>query len=149
MDIPLLPACWPSPRPYPSPLCWEPTFTLALFLYSWLFPTGGSVCSHLLTLVPRWRIFIPWRWRLYVPPKRRLTQDRHSVTPQKTTSFMFRVCLSTSVYASGYSALLVITITTKDKYTYKFLWPEYCFIFLNYYRNKICVLIQLALSITA
>jgi hypothetical protein len=28
-------------------------------LYSWLFPTGGSVCSHLLTLVPRSRIFLP------------------------------------------------------------------------------------------
>jgi hypothetical protein len=51
-------------------------------------PTGGSVCSHLLTLVPRSRIFLPWRWRRYVLPKRRLTQDLHSATPQKTTFFL-------------------------------------------------------------
>jgi hypothetical protein len=61
-DIPLLPACWPSPRPYPSPLSSYPMWPKvppSLFLYSWLFPTGCSVCSHLLTLVPgRW-IFYP------------------------------------------------------------------------------------------
>jgi hypothetical protein len=28
-----------------------PTLPLSLFLYSWVFSTGGSVCSHLLTLV--------------------------------------------------------------------------------------------------
>jgi hypothetical protein len=31
--------------------------SLPLFLYSWVFLTGGSVCCHLLTLVPRSRIF--------------------------------------------------------------------------------------------
>jgi hypothetical protein len=39
-DIPLLPACCPSPRPYPSPLCWFqvwPTLPPSLFLYSWCF----------------------------------------------------------------------------------------------------------------
>jgi hypothetical protein len=36
-------------------------------------------CSHLLTLVPRSRIFLPWRWRRYVPPKRRFTQDLHGI----------------------------------------------------------------------
>jgi hypothetical protein len=61
---------------------------LSLFLYSWLFLTGGSVCSHLLTLVPRSRIFLPWRWRRYVPPKCRLTQDLHGATSQKTTFFI-------------------------------------------------------------
>jgi hypothetical protein len=44
----------------------------------------GSVCSHLLTLVPRSRIFQPWRWRRYVPPKRLFTQDLHRATYQKT-----------------------------------------------------------------
>jgi hypothetical protein len=34
-------------------------------------------CSHLLTLVPRLRIILPWRWRQYVPPKRRFTRDLH------------------------------------------------------------------------
>jgi hypothetical protein len=77
--------------PYPSPLCWFPmwpTLPLSLFLYSWLFPTVGSVCSHLLTPVPRSRIFLLWRWKRYVHPKRRLTQDPHSATSQKTTFFI-------------------------------------------------------------
>jgi hypothetical protein len=45
------------------------------------------VCSYLLTLVPRSRIFLPWRWRRYVPPKRRFTQDLHGATSQKTAFF--------------------------------------------------------------
>jgi hypothetical protein len=32
---------------------------LSLFLYSWLFLTGGSVCSYLLTLVHGSWIFLP------------------------------------------------------------------------------------------
>jgi hypothetical protein len=60
---------------------------LSLFLYSWLSLTGGSVCSHLLTLVHRSRIFLLWRWRRYFPPKRRLKQDLHSATSQKTSFF--------------------------------------------------------------
>jgi hypothetical protein len=49
---------------FPSPLYWFsiwhtlPTFD---FLYSWVSSTGDSVCSHLLTLVPRSRIFLPRR----------------------------------------------------------------------------------------
>jgi hypothetical protein len=39
--------------------------------------------SCVLTLVPRLRIFLPWRWRWYVPPKRRFTQDLHGATSQK------------------------------------------------------------------
>jgi hypothetical protein len=46
-----------------------------------------TVYSHLLTLVPRSRIFLPWRWRRYVPPKRQFTQDLHGVTSQKTAFF--------------------------------------------------------------
>jgi hypothetical protein len=45
--------------------------------------TEAKVCSHLLTLVPRSRIFLHWRWRRYVPPKRRFTQDLHGDTYQK------------------------------------------------------------------
>jgi hypothetical protein len=44
-------------------------------------------CSHLLTLAPRSRIFLPWRRRRYVPPKRRFTQDVHSATSQRTAFF--------------------------------------------------------------
>jgi hypothetical protein len=51
-----------------------PTFPPFLFLYSWVFSTGDSVCSHLLTLAPGSRIFLPWSWRRYIPPKRRFTQ---------------------------------------------------------------------------
>jgi hypothetical protein len=61
-----------------------PTLCPSLVIYSWLFPIGGSVCSHLLTLVPSSRIFLPWRWWQYVPPKHRLTQDLHSAKSQKT-----------------------------------------------------------------
>jgi hypothetical protein len=43
-------------QPDPTPLV-AVDFHLSLFLYSWLFPTDGSICSHLLTLVPRSRIF--------------------------------------------------------------------------------------------
>jgi hypothetical protein len=48
----------------------------------------SAVCSHLLTLVPRSRIFLPWRWRRYIPPKRRFTQDLHDATSQKTAFFI-------------------------------------------------------------
>jgi hypothetical protein len=40
--------------------------------------TRSTVCSHLLTLVPRSRIFLPWKLRRYFPPKRRFTQDLQS-----------------------------------------------------------------------
>jgi hypothetical protein len=65
----------------------------SLFLYSWVFSTGDSVCSHLLTLVPRSQIFLPWRWWRYVPPKRRFTQDLHGATFQKIVFiFIFTIC---------------------------------------------------------
>jgi hypothetical protein len=35
--------------------------------------------SHLLTLVPRSRIFLPWRWRRYVPVKCRFIQELHGI----------------------------------------------------------------------
>jgi hypothetical protein len=45
-------------------------------------------CSHLLTLVPRTQIFLPWRWKRYVPPKRWFTQNLHGATSQKTAFFI-------------------------------------------------------------
>jgi hypothetical protein len=69
----------------PSPF--EFIVHLLSYLYD-LFPTGGLVCSHMLTPVFHSRIFLPWKWRRYVPPKRRSTQDLHSTTSQKTTFFM-------------------------------------------------------------
>jgi hypothetical protein len=50
-------------------------------------------CSHLLTLVPRTRIFLPWRWRRYVPPKRRFTHDLHGATSQKKPFFLMKTKL--------------------------------------------------------
>jgi hypothetical protein len=49
-------------------------------------PRAG--CSHLLKLVPRSRIFVPWRWSRYVPAKRRFTQDPHGATSRKTAFFI-------------------------------------------------------------
>jgi hypothetical protein len=48
----------------------------------------------------RSRIYLPWIWRRYVPPKRRLTQDLHSATSQKTTFFIV-----TAVKASNLTQL--------------------------------------------
>lgn len=50
----------------------------------------AAVCTHVLTLVPRSRIFLPWRWRRYISPKRRFTQDIHNATSQKTEFFSHR-----------------------------------------------------------
>jgi hypothetical protein len=43
-------------------------------------------CSHLLTLVPRLRVFLPWNGRLYVPPKRQFTQNIHGPHPRRRCS---------------------------------------------------------------
>jgi hypothetical protein len=46
-------------KPFPPPPYWFPMWPLSipfLFLYSWVSSTGDSVCSHLLTLVPRSQI---------------------------------------------------------------------------------------------
>jgi hypothetical protein len=57
---------------------------------------GGKYRFHLQgreirergTSVSRWlQLHLPWRWKRYFPPKRRLTQDLHSATSQKTTFF--------------------------------------------------------------
>jgi hypothetical protein len=92
---------------FPSPLYWFPMYlTLRpfLFLYSWVFSTGDSVCSLLLTPVPHSRIILPWRWRRYVPPKRQFTQELHGATSQKTAFFIqitvFWVVTSCSVVKS-------------------------------------------------
>jgi hypothetical protein len=70
---------WKGPRWSPPPL---------------LACTGLPVicvplCCYLLTLVPRSRIFLPWRWRRYVTLKRRfISQDLHGATSQKTAFFI-------------------------------------------------------------
>jgi hypothetical protein len=47
-----------------------------------------AIYSHLLTLVPRSRICLPWRWRRHVPPKRRFTPDLNGDTSRKTAFFI-------------------------------------------------------------
>jgi hypothetical protein len=66
-----------------SPVAHSPSLPV---LNSWVFLTDGTVCSHLLTLVPRSRIFLPWRWRRYFPPKRQFTQDLHGATSRRQHS---------------------------------------------------------------
>jgi hypothetical protein len=53
----------------------------------------GTSCSHLHKLVPRSRIFLPWRWRRYVPPKRRFTQYIHDATSQSTAFCIYWLSL--------------------------------------------------------
>jgi hypothetical protein len=54
-----------------------------IYIYIYIY----IVRSHLLTLVPRSRIFLPSRWWRYVPPKRRFTQGMHNATTKKTAFF--------------------------------------------------------------
>jgi hypothetical protein len=51
-------------------------------------PCRSWVASHLLTLVPRMWIFLPWRWWRFIPLKRWFTQDLYSATSQKMTFFI-------------------------------------------------------------
>jgi hypothetical protein len=61
--------------------------TFCLFPSSWetvcisRMPSSGMWRSHLLTLVPRSRIFffflLPWRWRRYGPPVYTISTRRH------------------------------------------------------------------------
>jgi hypothetical protein len=115
IHIPLLPVVDLHHRPHTPLHCCIPmrhTLPSSLFLYSWLFLTGGSACSHLLTLVHRSRIFLPWRWRRHVPPKRRFTQDLHSATSQKTTFFIV-----TAVKASNRTLIFPIFPSILSTYT--------------------------------
>jgi hypothetical protein len=57
-------------------------------------PAWAGGCRFLLTLVPRPRIFLPWRWRRYVPPKRRFAQDLHGATSQKAEFFSMKHLVS-------------------------------------------------------
>jgi hypothetical protein len=54
---------------------------------TYLLHLQSAVCSHLLSLILRSRIFLPWKWRRYVLPKRLFTQDRHGATSQKMVFF--------------------------------------------------------------
>jgi hypothetical protein len=69
-----------------------------------------TVCSYLLTLVPRSRIFLPWRWRRYVPPKRRFTQDLHGATSQKTAFFSLQPPAHAGSSLADFSTLKVEAI---------------------------------------
>jgi hypothetical protein len=54
----------------------------------WTDVLEAALCSHLLTLVPRSRIFLPWRWRWYDPLKHQFTQDLHGATSLKMAFFI-------------------------------------------------------------
>jgi hypothetical protein len=65
--------------------------------------TMAADCSHLLMLVPRSRIFLPWRLRRYVPPKHRFTQDLDGPTFKKTAFFIYSFPLHLLLYFSNSS----------------------------------------------
>jgi hypothetical protein len=58
------------------------------FRVSYRLHLRGRKIRWLRTLVPRSRIFLPWRWRRYVPPKRRFIQDLHGAVSQNTAFFI-------------------------------------------------------------
>jgi hypothetical protein len=47
-----------------------------------------TVCSLMLTQVPRSGILLQWRWRRYVPPEHQFTQDLHGAASQKMAFFI-------------------------------------------------------------
>jgi hypothetical protein len=71
-----------------TPACKIPSSGTCRFCVNRHF--GGNYCLHLhlLTLVPRSWIFLPWRWSQYVPPKCWFTQDLHGATSPKTAFFI-------------------------------------------------------------
>jgi hypothetical protein len=73
--------------------------------------------SHLLTLVPRSRTFLPWRWRRYIPPKHRFTQDPHSDTSQKTAVFIFYSCLRLKIMFSFTFTICGVMINIAASYS--------------------------------
>jgi hypothetical protein len=84
----------------PKPFCLNSCFQLTSKSWSfdkyttteqiWIIPSFGMWrrVDLVWTDVPRSRIFQPWRWRRYVPPKRRVTQDLHGATSQKTAFYI-------------------------------------------------------------
>jgi hypothetical protein len=56
----------------------------------WRIKSRISLLVFRRNVLPRSRIFLPWRWRRYVPPKHLFTQDLHGVTLQQ------------AVYLSGF-----------------------------------------------
>jgi hypothetical protein len=96
---------------------------LFVFIYKervYLWIGDWAVCSHLLTLVPRSRIFLPWRWRRYVPPKSRFTQDLHGATSQKTAFFIVAAVKTSNLTKGQIWPPSSATSFTVRGYT---LWP--------------------------
>jgi hypothetical protein len=56
----------------------------------------------MLTLVPRSRIFLPWRWGRYVLPKRQFSQDAHGATSQNTAFFIVTAVKTSNPTSSLY-----------------------------------------------
>jgi hypothetical protein len=96
----------------PAPV-W-PTFLPFLFLYRWVFSTGGSVCSHQITLVPRSRIFLPWGWRRDLPPKSQFTQDLHGATSQKTAFLVLKICFQSGANQCTKMSACYTELLTKE-----------------------------------
>jgi hypothetical protein len=88
-----------------------------------------SVCSHLLTLVLRSRIFLPRRWKRYVPPKRQFTQDLHGATSQKQHSWNkfipnFEMILSNIIMIWSTINLTIFAALCKIKLQNPFIFCE-------------------------
>jgi hypothetical protein len=93
---------------------------------------GG--CSHLLTMIPRSRIFLPWKRSRYLPPKRRLTQHIHSVTSQKTAFFIV-TAVKTSNLTTHTSFIYMMSPIFLGFYYWYFLQSNSKAITVNYWTN--------------
>jgi hypothetical protein len=75
------------------------------YIFTAVTMRSAVFCSHLLTVVPRSRIFLPWRCRRYVPPKRRFERSTRRHIPEDDIL--------------RYTAFCVRAILVKCKLTYK------------------------------
>jgi hypothetical protein len=75
------------------------------------------VCSHLLMISRRSRIFLPLRWRWYVPPKRRFTS-------QKTVFFIVTAVKTSNLKKSEYiyEALFPPALVISQHLIFHFTW---------------------------
>jgi hypothetical protein len=90
-------------------------------------------------MVPRSRIFLPWRWWWYVPPKRRfISQDLHGATSQKTAFFIV-----TDVQTSNLTKYLLFICETLVIHMSKIInistTRNYYVIFGNFSDSGICI----------
>jgi hypothetical protein len=118
---------WP-PQTLPQPLSiysLVPTLPPPKLINIWEFSTRSYFCSHLLTLVLRSRIFLPWRERRHDSPRRRFNPlHLHGATLQKTAFFKFYLVAMHFNAAFSFGLTAVRSLSTIPGFPPN-SWPEF------------------------